>query len=89
MALCDFCFQDKQPLQPVHPGTRAKVCKACGYTINKAVGFLKHSGVSLVVQEDMFAKDPPTPQTSRKPKRKATKSKSSPEKGDTHPPAPE
>ena len=47
MARCDFCFRDKNPLQPVLMGCPAKVCKACGYEIDKVLGFFEHAGYKL------------------------------------------
>ena len=65
MALCDFCFRDKSPLQPVHPRTAVRVCKACSYQIDRVIGFLRHSGITLVQQSEWEA--PPTPPVAKKP----------------------
>jgi len=61
MALCDFCFRDKSPLQPVYPRATANVCKACGYQIERVIGFLRHSGISLVPQGELSTKKTPPP----------------------------
>ena len=62
MALCDFCFRDKTPLQPVYPRATANVCKACGYQIERVIGFLRHSGIALVAQTELSErKGPPKP----------------------------
>jgi len=62
MALCDFCFRDKTPLQPVYPRTPVNVCKACAYQIDRVIGFLRHSGITLVTQGELpDTKKPPKP----------------------------
>jgi len=62
MALCDFCFRDKSPLQPVYPRATANVCKACGYQIERVIGFLRHSGIALIAQGELSdAKKTPLP----------------------------
>ncbi len=62
MALCDFCFRDKSPLQPVYPRVAVHVCKACAYQIDRVIGFLRHSGVSLVTQAEFQERgEPPKP----------------------------
>jgi len=63
MALCDFCFRDKTPLQSVYPRTSVNVCKACAYQIDRVIGFLRHSGITLVTQGEFTqtAKPPKPP----------------------------
>jgi len=75
VALCDFCFRDKSPLQPVYPRVAVNVCKACSYQIDRVIGFLRHSGLTLVAQTEFTAeKEAPRP-----PKvSKAIRSKTSP-----------
>ncbi|MBA7699382.1 hypothetical protein ES703_108077 [subsurface metagenome] len=77
MALCDFCFRDKSPLQPIYPRVAVNVCKACAYQIDRVIGFLRHSGITLVAQTEFTtAEKPPKP-----PKvSKALRSKISPSK---------
>ena len=53
MALCDFCFRDKSPLQPIYPRTPVNVCKACAYQIDRVIGFLRHSGITLITQAEL------------------------------------
>jgi len=60
MALCDFCFRDKNPLQPPFPRATVGVCKACAYQIERVLGFLRHSGAVVVKQGEL--ENPPTPQ---------------------------
>ena len=67
MALCDFCFRDKTPLQPVYPRVAVNVCKACAYQIDRVIGFLRHSGISLVTQGE-FTDAKKTPQPPKVPK---------------------
>jgi len=73
MALCDFCFRDKSPLQPIFPRTSAHVCKACAYQIDRVVGFLRHSGVALIAQAELAIGPPKPPKV-----RKATGAKNKP-----------
>lgn len=61
VALCDFCFRDKTPLQPVYPRATANVCKACGYQIERVIGFLRHSGIALVAQSELSTRKAPLP----------------------------
>jgi len=61
MALCDFCFRDKNPLQPPYPRAQVGVCKACAYQIERVLGFLRHSGAVVVKQGEL--ENPPTPQS--------------------------
>jgi len=73
MALCDFCFRDKTPLQPVFPRTQVSVCKACAYQIDRVIGFLRHSGITLVTQSEFSeAVKPPKPPKVVKPLRAKT-----------------
>jgi len=67
MALCDFCFRDKSPLQPVYPRVAVNVCKACAYQIDRVIGFLRHSGITLIVQTELEEHGiPPKPPIVRK-----------------------
>ncbi len=72
MALCDFCFRDKSPLQPIYPRTPVNVCKACFFQIDRVVGFLRHSGIALVAQSELsvagkeLPKPPKVPKAPRK-----------------------
>lgn len=61
MPLCDFCFRDKSPLLPVYPRATVNVCKACSYQIDRVIGFLRHSGITLVIQSDLSQTIPPKP----------------------------
>ena len=86
MALCDFCFRDKTPLQPVYPRVAVHVCKACAYQIDRVIGFLRHSGVSLVTQGELQERGEP-PKPPKLPK--SIRSKTTPPDGEGSPPAPE
>jgi len=70
MALCDFCFRDKSPLQPIYPRTPVNVCKACSYQIDRVIGFLRHSGLTIVTQGEFTERvKPPKPPKIHKPLR--------------------
>jgi len=58
MAFCDYCFRDKNPLQPIHPGATVRVCKACAYQIDRVIGFLRHSGLTIVRQSELTPQPP-------------------------------
>jgi len=57
VALCDFCFRDKSPLQPIYPRIAVNVCKACSYQIDRVIGFLRHSGLTLVAQSEFTSEE--------------------------------
>jgi len=86
VALCDFCFRDKTPLQPVFPRTPVNVCKACAYQIDRVIGFLRHSGITLVAQSE-FTTEEKAPRPPKIPK--PLGSKISPLNEKTQPSAPE
>lgn len=54
MARCDFCFREKPTLEPPIPKIPAKVCKACSYELDKAVGFFQHYGFVLMGQGSLL-----------------------------------
>jgi len=75
VALCDFCFRDKSPLQPVFPRTQVNVCKACAYQIDRVIGFLRHSGITLTTQGQLPLRvKPPKPPKTRVDKKLRSKS---------------
>jgi hypothetical protein len=76
MPRCDFCFKDKSLLQPIFPKCPAKVCKACFYEIDRVIGFAEHYGLNLLSQGYL---------PEAKPRRKASKSKSTAIKQETNP----
>jgi len=48
---CKMCFKEKSGLQPLRidgRGTDNHVCKGCYYEIDKIIGFLEESGLSVV-----------------------------------------
>ncbi len=74
---CDYCFRPK-PVAPLMPDNATPVvCKGCRYELDKAIGFLEHSGLVLQTTMDtlvintkgIVSETPPTPPAD---KRKAT-----------------
>lgn len=73
---CDYCFRPK-PVAPLLPGRDTPVvCKGCRYELDKAIGFLEHSNMTLqhnmavVIEAKGIVSD--TPPTPPEDKRKAT-----------------
>ena len=71
MDRCDFCFREKPGIAPLFPKRKApQVCKGCRYELDRAIGFLEHSGVAIDYQLALSSDTPPIPP---KPIRKALK----------------
>ena len=71
MDRCDLCFREKPGIAPLFPKRSSpQVCKGCRYELDRAIGFLEHSGVRIEYQLVISSDTPPNPP---KPKGKGLK----------------
>lgn len=75
---CAFCFQFKDPLIPVLPSMPTRVCKACGYKLGQAVGFLQYHHAMIAYQPPLLKETPPDPPDPLSPKKKEPKESTQP-----------
>ena len=58
---CDYCFREKPTASLMMSRAQPVVCKGCRYELDKAIGFLEHSGLTFQAEMKDLSDTPPDP----------------------------